>query len=91
MKEDREVRIADETSKGLQRCNRNLTLEIVALFLALFGLICLVMGVYDLLISIVQIPGVTLPHNLSIAVAFFDFVPVILIGILCLALRAAVR
>ncbi|HEX4959639.1 MAG TPA: hypothetical protein VF173_02285 [Thermoanaerobaculia bacterium] len=85
------MRDTNGTSKVFQRCNRNLVLEIGALFLALLGLICLVMGVYDVLVSIVQIPGVTLSPILRIAVISFDFVSAILIGIVCLVLRAIAR
>jgi hypothetical protein len=91
MKEDRPVRDTSETSADFQRCNRNLALEIGALFLALVGLIFLVMGIYNVLISIVQIPGVTLSHGLRTAVLSFYFGSAILIGIVCLVLRTAAR
>jgi hypothetical protein len=91
MKEDCAMRASKRASDGLQHCNRNLALEIGALFLALLGLMCLVIGIYDVLAWIVQIPGVTLSPLVKIAVISFDFVSAILIGIVCLALRAAAR
>jgi hypothetical protein len=82
------VRDANGTDK---RCNRNLALEIGALFLALFSLICLVMGIFAVLASIFPPPDVALPPGVSVVVAFLFFAPAILAATLILILRAAAR
>jgi hypothetical protein len=82
------VRNANELG---ERFNTNLALEIGALFLALFSLICLVMGLFTVLASIFPPPGVDLPPGVSVVVAVLSFAPATVAGILILVLRAAAR